>query len=325
MGQNDLVIYQNSNGAIDLKLDAKAETIWASQAQLALIFNVTPQNITQHLKTIYEDDELNQSATCKEFLQVQLEGKRKISRKIKKYNLDAVIAVGYKIGSKQGTEFRKWATKTLKSYIIDGYVINPERIEHSKSLFLKSLEDLKLLASTSELVGSSETIDLATQFAKTWFSLDAYDKSDLPQSGGVKQTIDVSSSDLETALLSLRSQLIEKGEATELFAQEKNPGSFTGLFGNVFQSFGGEDVYPTLEEKAAHLLYFVVKNHVFNDGNKRSGAYAFVWFLKEAGLLNTTEISNQALTAITLLVAESDPKQKDRMIGVILLMLGVEK
>jgi hypothetical protein len=129
MDQNDLVIYQNSNGAIDLKLDAKAETIWASQAQLALIFNVTPQNITQHLKTIYEDDELNQSTTCKQFLQVQIEGKRKISRKIKKYNLDAVIAVGYKIGSKQGTEFRKWATKTLKSYITEGFVINPERQE----------------------------------------------------------------------------------------------------------------------------------------------------------------------------------------------------
>ena len=325
MSNNELAIYQNKNGSIDLRVDAQAETIWATQKQLSELFNVDVRTVNEHLENIYKTEELETVRTIRNFRIVRQEGSRKVKREVKHYNLDAIISVGYRVNSKNATQFRKWATQTLKKYITDGYAINPNRIEHNKSQFLKALDDLKLLASSSSNVGSSEAVDLATQFAHTWFSLDAYDKANLPSKGGIKQSVQIGAQDLENALQNLRAQLLDKGEATELFAQPKHKDGLAALFGNIFQSFSGEDVYPTLEEKAAHLLYFVVKNHVFTDGNKRSGAYAFVWFLKEVNLLNTSEISPQALTAITLLVAESDPKQKDKMIGLILLFLGVER
>lgn len=320
---NSLAIYQSANGAIELPLDATVDTIWATQKQIADIFGVKPQNITIHIANIYNEGELTEEATCKDSLQVQREGDREVKRTVKQYNLDMAIAIGYRISSGKGTAFRKWATQTLRNYISDGYVINPARIEHNRSQFTRALQDLKLLAQGAEQVGSSEATDLAIAFADTWLSLDAYDKSELPSSGNVKQHVDVGAQELQAELAKLKTQLIAGGEATELFGAEREKGGLDSLFHNVFQSFDGNDVYSTLEEKAAHLLYFTVKNHVFVDGNKRTGAYAFVWFLQKVGLLNTHEISPQALTAITLLVAESDPKDKDKMIGLVLLLLGV--
>lgn len=325
MDDKQLAIFQNESGAIELAIDRTAETFWATQSQIAQLFEVTPQNVTMHLKSIYSDSEMDESATCKKSLQVQQEGDRSVKREVLQYNLDAIIAVGYRISSSKGTEFRKWATKTLRSYITEGFVINPERIVHNKTQFQRALEDMKLLAANVDAVGSSEVVDLASAFANTWFSLDAYDKSALPHTGNIKQAVNLGASDLQLALANLRTQLIDQGEATDIFGKERDKNGLAALFGNVFQSFGGEDIYPSVEEKAAHLLYFVVKNHVFVDGNKRSGAYAFVWFLKEVGILNITEISPQALTAITLLVAESDPADKDKMVGLVLLMLGVNK
>lgn len=325
MKENTIVIYQAQNGAIELPVDAKSETIWATQKQIAEVFDVTTQNITQHLSAIYSEGEMEEMATCKKHLQVQKEGSREIKRIVKQYNLDAIIAIGYRIGSSKGTAFRKWATQTLRGYITDGFVINPARIQHNKSQFTQAINDLKFLSADSNTVGKTEVTDLAIAFANTWFSLDAYDKSNLPTAGNRKVAIDIGADELNLALAKLKKQLIAAGEATELFGTERDRGGLQSLFANVFQSFGGQDVYPSLEEKAAHLLYFTVKNHVFIDGNKRSGAYAFVWFLQKANLLNTHEISPQALTAITLLVAESNPKDKDKMIGLVLLLLGVTK
>lgn len=322
MDNKSLVIYQTPSGAIELSVDATSETIWATQKQIAEVFDVTVQNITMHIKNIYAEQELAEDSTCKESLQVQTEGTRNISRTVQLYNLDIVIAVGYRISSGKGTAFRKWATTTLRSYIQDGYAINPARIEHNRTQFVKALEDLKLLSSNATTVGSTETADLALAFASTWLSLDAYDTFELPKGGNNKKHVDIGSEQLQTALTKLKVQLVDGGEATELFGTEREIGGLDSLFHNVFQSFDGDDVYPTLEEKAAHLLYFTVKDHVFVDGNKRSGAYAFVWFLQQVDLLNTNEISPQALTALTLLVAESDPKDKDRLVGLILLLLG---
>jgi len=322
--KNTIAIYQAPNGAIELPVDATTETIWATQKQIAEVFDVNIPAISKHITNILEENELD-SSTISKLETVQKEGGRNTRRIVTHYNLDMIIAVGYRIGSGKGTAFRKWATSTLRSYITDGYAINPTRIEHNQTQFIKALEDLKLLSAKTEVVGSTEVADLALAFASTWFSLDAYDKSELPQSGNIKQAVAIGAEDLQSALADLRQQLIEKGEATDIFGEERTKNGLQALFGNVFQSFSGEDVYPTLEEKAAHLLYFTVKNHVFVDGNKRSGAYAFVWFLSKVNLLNITEISPQALTAITLLVAESDPKDKERLVGLILLLLGVEK
>lgn len=159
-------------------------------------------------------------------------------------------------------------------------------------------------------------------FAGTWFSLDAYDKSSLPTSGTSKKQVQFTAEELAQALSVLKVDLIAKKEATHLFGEEKQTGNLSGIVGNIFQSVFGSDAYPTLEEKAAHLLYFIIKNHPFNDGNKRSGAFAFVWFLRKGGLLDIARLSPEALTALTLLIAESNPKEKERMVGLVLLVLG---
>ena len=242
------------------------------------------------------------------------------------YSLDMIISVGYRVtSSKNATAFRKWATGTLRQYISSGFVIDKKRIQYNNAQFIQAITDLKLLSRNTEQIGSDEATDLVLAFASTWLSLDAYDKSELPSSGTIKKAVNIGASELEKDLQNLKAQLIEKGEATELFATERDRGGLHSLFSNVFQSFGGEDVYATVEEKAAHLLYFTVKNHVFLDGNKRSGAYAFVWFLQKVGLLNTHEISPQALTAITLLIAESSPSDKDKMTGLVIMLLGASR
>lgn len=320
MADNSLIIYQASTGAIELPIDATSETIWATQKQIAEVFGVDVRTVNEHLRNIFNTEELNESAVIRKFRITASDGK---AYNTQHYNLDAIISVGYRINSKNATAFRKWATRTLQGFITDGYLINPARIEYNRSQFTKALEDLKLLSTTTPVLGTTETTDLALAFASTWFSLDAYDKSELPASGTTRQALTLGANDLQAELVHLKARLIRDDEATELFATERDEGGLHALFKDIFQTFDGADVYPTVEEKAAHLLYFTVKNHVFVDGNKRSGAYAFVWFLQKTGLLNTHEISPQALTAITLLVAESDPKDKDRMIGLILLLLGV--
>jgi len=316
-----LAIYQAADGAIELPVDAKLETIWASQKQIAEVFGVNIRTVNEHLGNIFDTDELGRDSVIRKFRITASDGK---TYDTNHYNLDAIISVGYRVNSKNATHFRKWATRTLRDYISDGFVIDKKRVEHNLSQFTRALNDLKLLSADIEQVGSSEATDLALAFATTWLSLDAYDKSELPSSGTIKKAVDIGAGELEAELHKLRKALIAKGEATDIFAAERTKGGLHALFGNVFQSFAGEDVYPTVEEKAAHLLYFVVKNHVFVDGNKRSGAYAFVWFLQKTGLLNIHEISPQALTAITLLVAESKPEDKDKMVGLVLLMLKVD-
>ncbi len=323
MSAKDLIVYQTDSGAIELPVDAAAETIWATQKQIADVFGVNVRTVNEHLSNIFSTEELEKGATIRKIQIVRTEGKREVKREIEHYNLDAIISVGYRVNSKNATIFRKWATKTLRAYIADGFLINPSRIEYNKSQFLRAIEDMKLLAANSSAVGSTEVADLVQAFTGTWFSLDAYDKNELPRAGGVKQAVQVGADDLAESLVKLRETLIAEREATDIFGVEREKGGLKALFGNVFQSFAGEDMYPSVEEKAAHLLYFVVKNHVFLDGNKRSGAYSFVWFLKEAGVLNIHEISPQALTAITLLVAESRPNEKDKMIGLVLSMLDV--
>lgn len=314
---NNLVIYQADNGAIELPVDATNETIWATQKQIADVFGIDRTRVTRHINNVLADGEVDPKSNVRKTHFANSD------RPVSLYSLDIILAVGYRTNSGNAINFRKWATKTLRSYIADGFVINPTRIEYNRSQFTKALQDLQLLAAKTDQVGSTEAVDLTLAFAKTWFSLDAFDKDKLPASGTIKQHVDVGSQELQAELAKLKQQLVDSHEATDIFATERTKGGLDSLFHNVFQSFDGEDVYPTLEEKAAHLLYFTVKNHVFIDGNKRSGAYAFVWFLQKVGLLNMHEISPQALTAITLLVAESNPKDKDKMVGLVLLLLGV--
>ena len=241
------------------------------------------------------------------------------------FNLDVILSVGYRANSKEATHFRKWATQTLRQHIIQGYAINKSRIAKNYTQFIEAVEDVKKLLPSGTNLDTESVLDLIKMFADTWLSLLAYDKDEMVSKGVTKKQVDLTAEKLNTALNRLKSDLLAKGEATDIFGLPRQPDSIAGIVGNVMQSFGGHDLYPTVEQKAAHLLYFIIKNHPLVDGNKRSGAYAFVWFLRLAGILDTSRITPPALTALTILVAESDPKQKDKMIRLILTLLGGSK
>lgn len=248
-----------------------------------------------------------------------MEGKSQ-TREVTFYNLDLILSVGYRVNSKVATQFRKWATETLKQHITQGFTINQARIEKNREAFLQAVEDIRLLSSGVSEVSMDKVLDLVEVFAETWFALDQYDKGSFPEKGTV-ESIRIEVDELEESLKILKQELVTKGEASELFAQEKNAGSLEGIVGNIYQSVYGGEVYTSVEEKAAHLLYFMVKNHPFTDGNKRSGAFAFVWFLQKAGFEFRMKITPETLTTLTILIAESDPKDKERIIGLILLLL----
>jgi len=318
--KNNLIIYQAENGAIQLRSDATAETIWASQKQLAEVFNVDVRTINEHIKNIFSEDELEENLTIRKFRIVQKEGTKEVSRNISHYNLDMIISVGYRVNSKVATKFRRWATQTLKQHITQGYTINQKMLDEKKDLYLQAINDIQKIASQGDLVSTNRVLDIIKSFSGTWFSLQSYDEGTTPNSGFTSSGLEIDIQELYADVASLKTELEKKGQATELFAQEKTPQALQGIIGNVMQTAFGNDVYETLEEKAAHLLYFVIKNHPFNDGNKRTGAFVFLWFLRKSGIDFKNNITPQALTALTLLVAQSDPNDKDRIVGLILLM-----
>ena len=316
--KNQIIVYQTKTGAIQLKGDALKETIWATQAQIADVFGSERSVITKHIRNILKDKELKENSVCAKFAHTASDGK---VYQVQMYNLDIILSVGYRVNSLRAISFRQWATKTLREHITKGYTINRSQIKNNYSEFLKAVESLKVLLPPGGIVDQKSVLELISSFSATWLSLEAYDKDELVQSGTTKRSITLTTEELLQALSDFKKELTKKGEASELFGIEKQQNSVQGIIGNVMQSFGGTVLYPTLEEKAAHLLYFIVKDHPFIDGNKRSGAYSFIWFLKKAGILNLSIISPAALTALTLLIAESDPKNKDRMVRLILQLL----
>lgn len=313
--KKDIVIYQGKDGEIALKGDVKRETIWASQAQIVKLFNVDQSVVSRHVRNIFKDGEIEAKSNMQK---VHIANSDK---PVAFYSLDVILAVGYRTNSRVAVDFRKWATKTLREHILKGYTINKKRISKNYVEFLQAVETVKKLLPLGDAVKVEDALELVKMFADTWLSLDAYDKSALPKTGVDKKQARVTAVELEAALSKLKQNLIKKGQATELFGQETQKDSIAGIMGNVFQSVFGQDAYETLEEKAAHLLYFFVKNHPFTDGNKRSGAFSFIWFLNKAGILRKDRISPEALTALTLFVAGSNPKNKEKIIGLILLLL----
>ncbi len=314
----EMVIYQASSGAIELQGDFKKETLWATQAQVASIFGIDRTVATKHIRNILKDKELDSNQVCAKFAHTANDGK---VYNVQFYNLDIILAVGYRANSSRAIEFRKWATKTLRGYITKGFVVNPKRIKENYSEFQRAIENIKKLLPQGAKVDNESVLELVSAFADTWLSLDAYDKNQLLSKGATKKSVKVTGEELILDLASFKASLVKKKAATNLFGQEKNSGEVLGIFGNVLQTFGGKELYPTLEEKAAHLLYFMVKNHPYIDGNKRSGAFSFIWFLQKAGIFNRREITPAALTALTLFIAESQPKNREKMIKLILQLL----
>ncbi len=313
--QNKVVIYQTKTGSIELKGDFKEKTIWANQAQIIDIFEIDQSVVSRHIKNIFADGEVSEKSNMQK---MHIANSDKL---VALYSLDVILAVGYRVNSAKAIAFRQWATKILHTHLVDGFTINRSRITKNYDAFLKAVEQVKKLLPSGGVVDTESALELIKLFANTWFSLDAYDKSALPKSGATKKQVHLTGGELAKALVELKQELIAKKEATELFGTERQNNSIAGIVGNVLQAFAGKDLYQSVEEKAAHLLYFVVKNHPFADGNKRSGAFAFVWFLRKARILDTSRLTPVALTALTLLVAESNPKDKEQVVGLIIMLL----
>jgi len=312
--ERELTIYQTEDGAIELQADFSAENLWASQENLTRIFGKDQSVISRHISKVFEDKEVDEKSNMQK-MHISTSDKP-----VTLYSLDVILAVGYRTNSATAINFRKWATKTLKQHITEGYTINKSILKKKEDLYEKVLTDIQELSQDTTGLGQNDILELIKNFSHTWFSLESFDENNLPQKGMTQKEIKVTAQDLQTHVDILKKELMKKGEATELFAQEKSIDALGGIFGNVMQSFGGEDVYGSLEEKAAHLLYFIVKNHAFNDGNKRTGAFAFVWFLKKNDVENHQRVTPETLTTLTLLIAQSDPKDKERIVGLILLL-----
>ena len=323
---NPIEIYQTSDGQTQVEVRFGQETVWLSQAQMAQLFDTSADNISLHLKNIYAEGELDEQATTEDFSVVRTEGSRKVTRQIKHYNLDAVISTGYRVKSRYATQFRIWATARLKDYLLKGYALNQSRLQQNAAELEQAVALIRKTAASPELTVESGRglVDIIGRYAQTFLWLQQYDEGLLSepkaQAGGTLPTI----GEARAALAEFKQQLMARGEATELFARERD-GGLEALLGNLEQTVFGEPAYPSIESKAAHLLYFVVKNHPFSDGNKRSGAFLFADFLHRNGRLFNTRgeavINDTGLAALTLLVAESDPKQKDTLIRLIMHML----
>ena len=316
-----VIIYQAPNGAIELKGDFEKETVRANRMQMSEMFGVNPQAISKHIQNLYKERELERGATSSKMELLQKEAGRTVKRKIDYYNLDVLIAVGYRINSVIGTKFRQWATQTLKNHITKGYTINPNLLQKHYNLFIQALDEVKKLSHNQDF-SSDDILELVKLFGQTRFSIDAFDRGKIITNRQTQKTIQVQAKELYSDLLKLKQDLLTRDEATDFFVQARESGEFEGIFGNVFQSAFGEDVYPSIESKASHLLYFIVKNHPFVDGNKRAGAFAFIRLLQKAKIPFKDKITPEALTILTLLIATSNPKDKEKLIDLIIMLLS---
>jgi prophage maintenance system killer protein len=316
---DQIVMYRSKHKDILLDVRIEKDTVWLTQAQISELFARERTVITKHIQNIFQEGELTEKSN------VQNLHIANSDKPVKSYSLDVVISVGYRVKSVEGTHFRQWATKTLKEHILKGFTINHHRIQLNYLEFQQAVADVKSLLPAGTVVDNNSVLELISLFADTWLSLDAYDKDKLTTQGSTKKKIEITTAKLQKALTELKKVLISKNEATELFGVERTQGNIAGIVGNIMQSFDKQYLYPSAEEKAAHLLYFMIKNHPCIDGNKRCGAYAFIWFLRQAKILDTSRITAPALTALTLLIAESDPKDKEKMVGLVCSLLVKRK
>ena len=307
---NKVEIYQSANNSTEISVQFDEETVWLTQKQMSELFQTTPQNITIHLKNIFEEGELDEMSTCKDFLQVQMEGKRKISRKQKFYNLDTIISIGYRVKSKVATQFRQWATQRLKDYLVQGYAINEKRLAQKQQEVEYLKTGIRILKRAIGQQATEDDSQMLRVFAKGLALLDDYDH----------QTLETKGKTLREAVypsLAQYMQLIDtmySEFASDVFAQPKD-NSFHSSINQIAQSFGGVELYPSIEEKGANLLYFITKNHSFVDGNKRIAAACFLYFMEKNNALyfadGTPLISNEALAALTLFIATSKTEEAD--------------
>lgn len=314
---SEVLIYEAENGQtrVDVRLDA--ETVWLTQEQMATLFGRERSVVTKHLRNVFKEQELDEKSNVQN---LHIAGS---DRPVKFYNLDVVISVGYRVKSQRGVQFRQWATRTLREHLVQGYTLNSSRLaERGITEAQQAIELLARTLNSQALVNETgrEVLQLVVGYAKTWRLLLEYDEDRLALPPGcqpARGVLDYAKS--AAAIAQIKRELIERGEATKLFGQERGE-ALQGILGNVEQSMFGEALYPTREEKAAHLLYFVIKDHPFSDGNKRIGSFLFLLYLQQEAM--GMSINENALTALALLIAESAPSNKELMIKLIINLLA---
>ena len=321
---NDILLYQTPDGQMQLEVQLANETVWLSQAQMVELFDTTKQNVSLHLRNLFREEELSEETSVKDSLTLVSKGRKYT---VKYYNLDVVISVGYRVKSLRGTHFRQWATGILRQYLVQGFVLNEKRLRESA----RQLADLKRLvqlqgevAASQELTSdqSDALLRVLGDYARALDVLDQYDHQRLQVRGTASE--EPFELTYEAGLDAVDSLRVQFG-GSALFGREKDA-SFQSSVRSIYQSFDGEDLYPSVEEKAANLLYFVVKNHSFSDGNKRIAAFLFVWFLDRNKCLyhpdGSRRLADNALVALTLLIAESKPEDKDTMVTLVVNLIN---
>jgi len=327
MGKSEIKIYKTEEGKTSIAVKLEKETVWLSQRQMAELFDKDSDTIGLHLKNIYKSGELEEFSTAEKYSVVRQEGKRKIKRQIKFYNLDAIISVGYRVNSKRGILFRKWANQVIKDYLIKGYVINQERLQKQAKHLNELKETIKILGNALENkeLTNDESKSLLKIISDYSYALDILDQYDY-QSLKIENTSGKEFFQLGYEEAIKQINLVKKTYGnSDLFGHEKDD-SFQSSIATIYQTFEGKDLYPSIEEKAANLLYFIVKNHSFSDGNKRIAAFLFLYFLEKNGLLfsenGNKRIADNALVALTLMIAVSRPDEKETMIKVIVNLIN---
>lgn len=327
--KGEIVIYRTEDGKSGIDVRLEDQTVWLTQKQMAKLFLKGIPTINEHIKNIFKEGELSENSVIRKFRITARDGKAYATNF---YDLDVIISVGYRVKSKRGTQFRIWATNVLREHLVKGYTLNEKRLQENKQR-LKELEaavELVVKAKSTKALSASETAGLLTvitEYTRSWLLLHQYDSGTLSTKelhGTVRYRI--TEDEANKAISQLQKNLVERKEASDLFGHERERGTLKGILVSIEQTFGGSELYPSIEEKAAHLLYFLIKDHPFVDGNKRIASLLFIWFLEKNNLLSTSngdrKINVNALVALTLLVAESNPKQKDVMVKLIINLIS---
>jgi prophage maintenance system killer protein len=323
--ENEIIIYTTEDGKETFEVNLKEETVWLSQKQMAELFEKDVRTINEHIKNVFSEGELEENSVIRKFRITASDGKKYNTNM---YNLDIIISVGYRVNSKRGTQFRIWATNILKNHLIQGYSINQKRLQENQAKIQElqktaSMIERLLLQKNLESPEATGLLQVILDYQKALHLLDEYDHQELQ----IKETTTQEKFKITYEKTRQELQNLKDHYTTGLFGLEKDQ-SFAGSIGAIYQSFDGKEVYPSIEEKAAHLLYFVTKNHSFVDGNKRIAASLFIWFLNENGILykedGSKRIADNALVALTLLIAESKSEEKDIMIKVIVNLINRE-
>lgn len=327
MNNSEIQIFTSKDGKTEIQVTLENETVWLNQYQLESLFQTNRTSINRHISNIYKTEELDKESTCAKFAQVQKEGNREIKRQIQYYNLDVIISVGYRVNSKRGTEFRIWANKILKEYLIKGFSINELRLKKQNEQLKELQKSVKLIgeAINQKVLSTDESIGLLaiiSDYAYALDILDQYDNNTLK----ITETTEKKSVQItyEEAIWQIEFVKRKYGNS-DLFGKEKDK-SFRSSVSTIYQTFDGKDLYPGIEEKAANLLYLITKNHSFADGNKRIAAFLFLYFLDKNGILynenGNKRIADNALVAITLMIAISKPEDKDIIVRIIVNLIN---